>query len=356
MHGRKCLVLWLTWLMSFVFQTFNQAVFALPDRHLSSTSNTITIFPCDSQSLDINWFRYKPGMQELSCWQQVDRVLQSQNLHFETSDKFTPVTFRNSSKIICCNIPNWTKDFWENLPFLPQSKAILIAYEPPTVLPQMYSKSTLQYFHKVLTWDDSLVDNKKFFKFNYTVLTPMRQDVPSFAVKKLLTQISRNKQSSHSDELYSERLKVILYFENKREGDFEFYGQGWGQENYRNYRGAPPDKSSVLKNYKFCICYENMKNVKGYITEKIFDCFAAGCVPIYLGASNVTDYIPRNCFIARQDFASFDALLHFLKTMNEETYNLYLRNIRSYLRSSQARQFSQEAFAEEVLRALEIEK
>ena len=52
------------------------------------------------------------------------------------------------------------------------------------------------------------------------------------------------------------------------------------------------------KNISFAICYENARDIPGYITEKIFDCFFAGCVPIYWGgAPNVTDHIPANTFI-----------------------------------------------------------
>ena len=36
--------------------------------------------------------------------------------------------------------------------------------------------------------------------------------------------------------------------------------------------------------------------VKGYITEKIFDSFFAGVVPIYWGAENITDYVPKSLY------------------------------------------------------------
>ena len=47
------------------------------------------------------------------------------------------------------------------------------------------------------------------------------------------------------------------------------------------------------------------------VSEKIFDCFAAGNVPIYWGASNVTDYIPEDCFIDMRSFSSFEELYQF---------------------------------------------
>lgn len=42
------------------------------------------------------------------------------------------------------------------------------------------------------------------------------------------------------------------------------------------------DKLQWLKNYKFNICFEN-SSYPGYLTEKLFDAFAAKCVPIYWG-------------------------------------------------------------------------
>lgn len=44
-----------------------------------------------------------------------------------------------------------------------------------------------------------------------------------------------------------------------------------------------------------------MRGEKGYITEKIFDCFFPGVIPIYWGAENVTDYIPQDTFIDRRN-------------------------------------------------------
>src|SRR5207244_2755686 len=108
-------------------------------------------------------------------------------------------------------------------------------------------------------------------------------------------------------------------------------------------------KWPVQKNYKFCFCYENMGEQEGYITEKIFDSFTAGCVPIYLGATNITSYIPKECFIDRRDFASESDLYDFLKSIDRGTYNGYLKAIRSFLESQPAQSFSIEQFVNYVL-------
>ena len=48
------------------------------------------------------------------------------------------------------------------------------------------------------------------------------------------------------------------------------------------------NKNAWLKNYKFNLCFENSSQ-KGYVTEKIIQAFAAGCVPIYWGDESLCD-------------------------------------------------------------------
>jgi hypothetical protein len=88
------------------------------------------------------------------------------------------------------------------------------------------------------------------------------------------------------------------------------------------------------------------------VTEKIFDCFAAGTIPIYWGASNVEDYIPKDCFIDRRNFAGMEELYAFLKVMDKETYEGYLTRIRTFLNSDAAKKFTQHQLEEDFYRAV----
>jgi hypothetical protein len=45
------------------------------------------------------------------------------------------------------------------------------------------------------------------------------------------------------------------------------------------------DKIRFLENYKYVIALEN-SDTNGYVTEKIFDAYLAGCIPIYWGSNN----------------------------------------------------------------------
>ncbi len=236
---------------------------------------------------------------------------------------------------------------------LPSNKLILFTWEPEVVIPENYNPKNHRYFSKIFTTYDDFIDNKKYFKLHYPNLYQMKTNVPSFEDKKLCCLISANKTSNAENELYSERINAIKFFEEFGYYDFDLYGKGWNKEEYPSYKGTPDDKS-IISNYKFSICYENTKNVNGYITEKIFDSFKEGCVPVYLGAENITDYIPSDCFIDKRDFKTYNELYIFLKMMSEKKYQAYLDNIKTFISSKQAQPFSEENLIATFKQALEL--
>lgn len=229
-----------------------------------------------------------------------------------------------------------------------KEKMVLFMWEPCVVQPESHDPKMHACFGKIFTWDDDLVDNVKYFKFHYPVRKNRIEDIPPFKEKKFCTLINGRLCSKHPLQLYGEREKMIRFFEDK-EGEFDLYGRYWEKRNFKNYRGTIGDKIGVLKNYKFSICYENTRDVRGYVTEKIFDCFAAGVVPVYWGASNITDYIPKECFVDRRSFKDDQAVYDFLKAMSEETYLSYLENADNFLQSEKSLLFSEDRFVETFL-------
>lgn len=208
--------------------------------------------------------------------------------------------------------------------------------------------SYYSHYSRVYTWNDDLVDNSKFFKIHYPSLMPMEANLPAFEDKKFCTMVAGNWTQP--------RVRIVEFFEDKPDGDFEFYGRY--QFNSRNYKGAIPgfhsgkDKLEILKRYRFCICFENSTHLWGYITEKIFCCFAAGCVPVYWGAPNVEDYIPKSCYVDYRDFPDTEALYQYLKEMPKDIYESYLEAIRDFLDSPQAQVFSPAHFNQVLLDSL----
>lgn len=252
-------------------------------------------------------------------------------------------------------------------------KSYLMIMETDIIRPDNWVMSNHKYFKKIFTWNNDLVDDKKYFKHNFS--RAGKTDFLSFKErKKLCTLISGNKAVDHPLELYSLRLDLIHFFENKSE-DFDFYGMGWDRfyfrgprfiralnritalqkflaPKFKTYKGMVDRKLDVLKQYKFSICFENGKEIPGYITEKIFDSLAAGCVPVYYGAPDVTRHIPKDCFIDYRDFASKDDLYNYMKNMSEAEFNQYIESINKYLASEQFKEFSPEFNAAVVVKEI----
>jgi glycosyltransferase involved in cell wall biosynthesis len=221
----------------------------------------------------------------------------------------------------------------------------LIIYETEVIRPENWKIQNHALFSRIFTWNDAWVDNDKYLKINYA------QDIPASINKALegkvnfCALIAGNKTSSHPNELYSSKVAAIRWFEQHHPDHFDLYGVGWSQAEFPSYCGRVDSKYETLKQYKFSICYENASGYPGYITEKIFDCFKAGCVPVYLGAPNIDEHIPRECYIDKRHFDSYEALYSYLTTLSEENYLHYLDNIEHFLQSIAPYQFGSEYFS-----------
>jgi hypothetical protein len=163
-------------------------------------------------------------------------------------------------------------------------------------------------------------------------------------------------------------LKAIDYFEKRIPQEFHLYGRGWNAPKkyslkerifsfkiYRSYKGPiprdPSSKVKILSQYKFCLCFENCR-ANGYISEKIIDCLKAHVVPIYYGAPNIQDYIPKNCYLDYRDFVDNQSLLKCISSMSQDTYNQYIENGKRYLKNRFNKLWSEDAFMKVFLQAL----
>jgi len=280
------------------------------------------------------------------------------------------------------------------------------AMECPTVDPHMYRDlhRAQDSFKRILSWSDS--PSLQPFAGGALRCLPLHwpqsfesvhETIWNRTDRRFLVMINGNKiprYRSHCRELYSERLRAIEYF--ARTGDIDLYGIGWDGPPYRVgrafvpgtfrkvplpatvqginrklsaqwqrlfpdpqvvaaqrvYRGVTNSKSETLGQYKFSICFENSV-LRGWVTEKIFDCFFAGTIPIYWGAPNIEDYIPGECFIDMRRFQNFTELKGYLKSLTDRDIAAFKESARSFLRSPRFRPFTKQAFAELILRIIE---
>lgn len=230
-----------------------------------------------------------------------------------------------------------------------KEKLIFFAWEPPTVDPGSWEKFDL--FSKVYTWDDTLVDNKRFFKFHLPYMAARTSEPIPYEERQFLTMICSRMQSKHPNDLYREREKLIRFFEAHPEFPFDLYGRFWEKRKFRSWKGTIPSKMDTLRQYRFAIAYENCDQ-SGYITEKLWDCLAAGVVPIYWGAPNIGRYLPQDCFIDRRKFQNDLEMVLFLQQMSQEVWEGYVERGSRFLESEAAKKFTVEAYAQSVVEAV----
>ncbi|WP_020405749.1 glycosyltransferase family 10 domain-containing protein [Hahella ganghwensis] len=281
----------------------------------------------------------------------IKRIFQLQNIEVDTIDN---VNMDEADGVIffSLNISILIKAFIKGK----LNRSIYVSFEPPVVRP-IHSPWALKIvskaFRKVLTWQDDLVGTNNFEKFFFPVPDLRHKvEIKNFKDRKFLTSIVGYKKYRAKNELYSQRITAIRYFEKKYPKSFEFYGVGWSREKFPSYRGPVDSKLEVLKSYKFSICYENEKEINGLISEKIFDCFFAGVVPIYWGAKNIERYIPKECYIDKRDFSDYTSLGKYIDQISSSQYYEYLSNIERFLESGCFEKHLSHCFARKLMEAV----
>jgi hypothetical protein len=140
-------------------------------------------------------------------------------------------------------------------------------------------------------------------------------------------------------ERYAARLRAIEAFAGLE--DFDVYGEGWERRHpavepgihaaaLRAYRGTAGDKLKLLAQYRFALVFENSR-FPGYISEKLFDCFYARCIPIYSGAPDVAQYVPPAAFIDVRQFPSFPELERFVRHISEDDAKRYVDAAHAFM-------------------------
>lgn len=257
-----------------------------------------------------------------------------------------------------------------------QTKLYLFLMENEVNRPDNYWKWLHRDFAKVFTWNPDLVDNKKYFLIYHSFKIPAPFKVDLAAKDKFCILLSSQKYSSHKKALYKERIDIIRWFERAHPERFDLYGQRWNRFYFSNFlwrvnillayfyhkfpkcgqtrhfpshRGSVARKRDVMRAYKYAIVYENAV-FPGYLTEKIFDAFFAGCVPVYLGAPDVLNHIPAETFIDRRNFSDNEALYRYLCGMSDQEYRGRILAIEEFVNGERIAPFNVDHFVDVFMR------
>jgi hypothetical protein len=255
----------------------------------------------------------------------------------------------------------------------------LIATENPHICPKNKDKNYLKKFTRVFTWNRDLIDLPNTTPImipNQVLSNSLNMNFLGLSERKIFSCIinaNKGLKESISNDLYIERLKVIKWYERNHPQFFSLYGLGWskpapsrtplgrikrraerlasqiyGYKPFPSYAGEVSKKSEIYKNTKFSYCYENVSNLPDYISEKIFDSFFSGCVPIYWGSSTISERIPKGCFIDRREFENTEQVHKFLLGITENQYKIYQDNIRSFLKSKESLLFDTTTYVDTI--------
>jgi len=129
------------------------------------------------------------------------------------------------------------------------------------------------------------------------------------------------------------------------------YGRGWDE---RCFRGSLPnwnDMYKVLAQHRFAFVPEN-SSYPGYVSDKIINAMCCGCIPIYEGAPDVDEFIPRNCFIHARKYPPKE-LIERLNHISFSEYQRFRNNIRKFVTTEQSDMYSSYKFCEKIANIIE---
>lgn len=248
----------------------------------------------------------------------------------------------------------------------------LIALESPFINHLNADSSYLSLFRLVFSWNETalLQPNAVGFMIPNKIVTTEFRDYSEREIFSCLINSNKIAPWVGENDLYSKRIELIRWYEKHAPSLFHLYGRGWGKPSpafsrseklirrvgrlrtqlfgykpFPSWQGEVNFKAEILSNSKFSYCFENIKDVPNYITEKIFDSFLAGCIPVYWGANNIDAYIPQNCFVDMRRFSNFAELHNYLRNISPSEYLQFQNDISSFLKSDRAQIFSIENFA-----------
>lgn len=347
---------------------------------MTKPKSEIIYYPFVGEKLDDEPFNLKNGSYS---WTQQLRILANKNdINIHTPDM---ASYDNVIGVLF-----FDNLFYRNVDGLMElndkgllGKTIYIDYEPPTGHAKKHEpesiKQLAKLFKSVVTYDDDLAGTDNFIKGN---VANYHADKPSksrnYKDRKMVCMVTSNTTNNyiisvlnnynyatyynernikyHPKAIYHKRIEIADYFLKNHPESFDLYGLFWPDRFETVLKGflEKNKKIQTLSEYKFAITFDSYTKQRGYISEKIFDAFFAGTIPVYMGADNVLDYIPEQCFIDARDFKSYDELYDYLSSMSESEFNKRQRAIGKFLYSKTfTKYFSSAGIAKTLLAAVQ---
>ena len=132
-------------------------------------------------------------------------------------------------------------------------------------------------------------DNKKYLRFPYWILTTFEPEFNEDDIRKRIGDINKLRYTKSQDCVLINKhdkkgTREMIYNDIKNIMEVKLAGT-WKNNTRDLWDKYGNDKMAYVRTFRFNICPEN-DNTKDYVTEKLFDAFMCGCVPMYYGSNN----------------------------------------------------------------------
>jgi len=148
-------------------------------------------------------------------------------------------------------------------------------------------------FDMIFTFDESLIakDPDKFKRANFGGTTVVDPRYDRSKKTKFMSIVHSGKTDTPNHTLRAKIAKTD------------------GVDAFGRMTGTPFDNiADVLTPYKYSVIVENM-NTDNYFSEKLTDCIACGCIPIYNGCTNVGKYFNTKGILEWRTVADLNKIL-----------------------------------------------
>ncbi|HEX5127162.1 MAG TPA: glycosyltransferase family 10 [Rhodocyclaceae bacterium] len=239
-----------------------------------------------------------------------------------------------------------------------------VLFEPPLVEPAMYADlpNLMQCFENVFVHNvdgDGYAlqdaESTKLKKLDWP--QPYDSEVEPYWSRRdrenrLVVIAGNHNPKFRHPEFYSKRIQAVGALAALDAVDL--YGRGWDRwwskqsawwpywrhfgAIRRAYRGSCEAKLEVLSRYRFSLCFENTP-MRGYLTEKLFDCLYAGTVPLYLGAPDIAELVPPDAYVDVRRYSDFRTLFREVNAMPDEAWQRMREAGKEFLRGEGKRRY-----------------
>jgi hypothetical protein len=199
-------------------------------------------------------------------------------------------------------------------------------------------------FDTIITYWDGLLNKDKvvFFPFvsRFDINNKYHLGIINKNRKydKSIGMILANRPNNEEYKINEIQLKRLDYLRKEYAIVFDnitIHGQGWDElenhkyiniENIKNRMLDDTDINQFYKRFNFALIIENC-NATNYVSEKIYDAWVAGCIPIYYGNNNKIN-LPKNCYIDINDFKNIDKVKEYIEKLTKDDIDKYYENIQ----------------------------